>query len=134
MYRQVSLSDVIQSDVPTLSSQYKRDDWLVSIGKRMRWIDVLGTRMPNGEYYVIPLSRVWDWDSDPYEPPMSGVDWWYVIQGMPESNIKDNFLYELAYGLTGDMTDEHIADALDQLRYSNLTLTFDTSINTFILS
>lgn len=133
MNRHLSISNLIESDIPTISSQNKRNKWLISIGKNIRRIDVLGRYTSLDDYDVIPLSRVWDWSADPYEPPMSGMDWWYVIQGMPDSRTKDDFLIELAYGLTGHTGEEYIDDALDQLKNTNLTLTFDTITRTFLL-
>jgi hypothetical protein len=129
----MSLSQAILRDMPTRREIYDRNRWLRSIGNRMTELDLLGNRDEYGNYDVLPLSRVWDWSSYPYEPPISARDWWFVIEGMRPSYVKDRFLSQLCYGISGHYSLEYVDDVRDSMRHNDLTLTFDISTETFLI-
>lgn len=126
-----SIYDLIDDYVPSYRSVYERDLWLYKMGKTITREDVLGVKDGYMWYSVYPLSRVWDWIDTPYDPPLSANDWYIVIKGMPRSDFKDEFLVYLAYSLIGHIDDDSIHMALKEMKNNYLTLTFNTSTDTY---
>lgn len=126
---EIPISEMI--DVPTPSSVRARERWLYIMGKYVTREDVLGIRDGRDWYSVLPLSRVWDWRDIPYDPPFSANDWYILIQGMPDTDFKYQFLSDLAYSLIGERSDDAIDNMLDMMEGNHLTLVFDSKTNTY---
>lgn len=128
----VSIIDVVDRYVPTREDMIRRDRWLYTLGPKMTRADLLGVKSKHG-YDVLPLTRVWDWVNIPYQYPLTARDWWIVIQGMPDSNLKDDFLLALTYGVEYHTAPDYEEMAIDSMQYDNGTLVFNPYLDMFLI-
>lgn len=128
----VSIIDVVSRYVPTKEDQTRRDRWLYSLGPKMTRADLLGIRGHNG-YIVLPLTRVWDWVDTPYQYPITARDWYIVLQGIPESRLKEDFIIQLTHGINYHTGVGYTSDALNTMEYDNGTLIFNPDLDMFLI-